>query len=163
MGLSVSAAASAGSSPRRAVIKKANSAENKRVEILATDILNEQARLGVSNEVADVGNTKATTSLIKAIQKGNKQKALDILKTEDVDINIQNKVGDTALMVAIARNQPDIARQILDKDGVDVNLKDQHGITALMLAIDSNQPEIAKQILDKDGVDINLKNQHDSK
>ena len=44
-GFECSAAASAGSSPRRAVIEKANSTENKRVEILATDILNEQARL----------------------------------------------------------------------------------------------------------------------
>ena len=91
MGLSVSAAASAGSSPRRAVIEKANSAENKRVEILATDILNEQARLGVRHEAADMSNLKTTTSLMNEILRGEKKKALGILKTEAVDINFSKQ------------------------------------------------------------------------
>ena len=62
-------------------------------------------------EAADMGNLKTTTSLMKAIQKGNKHKALDILKAEDLDINFQNKGGNTALVEAILNNQPEIANK----------------------------------------------------
>jgi ankyrin repeat protein len=65
----------------------------------------------------------------------------------NVEINIQNKVGDTALIIAARTGNHDMVKTLLDNGG-DKNIKNSKGLNALNCALCNNRKKALSKILD---------------
>jgi len=106
---------------------------------------------------------KSSTELIDAVKDGKLNKVDDLIKSDDVDVNIQNGDGETALMIATYQNSLYIVKDLI-KAGADVNTISNYtgkygGYTALMQASYHNYMNIVKELIDA-GADVNIKNSH---
>jgi ankyrin repeat protein len=79
-----------------------------------------------------------------------------LLKTNDIDVNIQDKLGHTALINASFRNHEAIAKLLLENKVIDVNIQDNNGSTALIYAANEKQEAIAEQLLKNNDIDVNI-------
>ena len=74
-------------------------------------------------------------SLMRAIENGKEDIAIEILKNKDIDINFQDDQGATALMWAINKGQENVALEILKHKDIDINLQNKNKETELIYAI----------------------------
>jgi ankyrin repeat protein len=81
--------------------------------------------------------------------------ALELLKVDGVDVNIQDRGRYTALMWACSKGLAEVALELLKFDGVAVNNHGIGGDTALMWACSHCFIEVALELLKIDGVDVN--------
>jgi ankyrin repeat protein len=77
-----------------------------------------------------------------------KLKEYFLVKPEDVNIVIDEKVGYTPFLFTIKTNYPKAALFLISK-GADINQTDIHGVTSLMYAVQIRLLDICKAILDK--------------
>lgn len=66
---------------------------------------------------------KSSQTLINAIEKGQKDKIAELIKTKS-DLEVKDDDGKTALMIAAYNNDNDIAKMLIDA-GADVNAQDK--------------------------------------
>lgn len=93
--------------------------------------------------------------LYNAIEKGNNQKIMDILKNGSVDVNWQNPTdGITPLIMAAIRARIDVVFQLL-LNGANVNMVDNNNRTALYYATFGQSLDIIEILIDF-GADINI-------
>ena len=110
------------------------------------------------NKVDENGNT----ALLYAIDNQCENKVKELLKRDDVDVNIKNYFNNsTALLLASNwENIPaDLFKIILDKS-TDINAQDDDGSTALHFAILFKSEIATKALLAHNDVDVNAKNDH---
>lgn len=93
--------------------------------------------------------------LVEAVNTGNSQKALSLLK-KGADVNAKDGVG-TALAHAVFRGHAPIAKMLLEK-GADANAANSAGDTPLIKAAQDGRVEIAEMLLEK-GADVHTKKQ----
>jgi hypothetical protein len=94
--------------------------------------------------------------LIKAIEKGDKEKVKELLDKR-AEINIRDNDGWTPLMYASKNNDLEIIKLLLEK-GANVNLTDKYGQTALILASANGHKEAVELLLEK-GADVNIQDE----
>lgn len=83
-------------------------------------------------------------------------------KSEPVELNQYNSIGNTPLMVATQQNDLNVLIEILnhDTDGACVNaIRKQDGITAFMLAVENNYLALVQEFLEFPKLNINQQNQ----
>ena len=86
--------------------------------------------------------------------------ALELLKVDGLDVNVQDSYGNTALMIACWREHTGVVTELLKEkvDGLDVNLSDKHGNTALLIACSRGLTDVATELLKMNGLDVNNQN-----
>jgi len=86
--------------------------------------------------------------LLLAIEYPNMHPLVDnLLKRNDIEVNIQNKNLSTPLMLAIQNNYKDIVKKLLAHPKINVNLKDSDGETALTISLKHGFFYISRLIL----------------
>jgi ankyrin repeat protein len=105
-----------------------------------------------ANVNAKDGN--GNTALIAACEK-NADVALEILKRDNVDVNVKNIDGVTALHRACGHRLSVVALEILKREDVDVNAQ-HNGVTPLHYALWHRLLDVALEILNRDNVDVNV-------
>jgi len=98
-------------------------------------------------------------SLLQAISKKEGEKALRLLRSSSVDVNLVDPAGRSLLMNAVASGLEDLVKELLDR-GADINAKSKEGQTALMLAADFGHVELLRLLLSK-GADYKIKDRDD--
>ncbi len=95
--------------------------------------------------------------LLKYCRIGHIEKVKHILKNENVNINIQDDLGNTALMVASIWGETEIVKYLLtyEKEDVNPNLQNVHGTTALMYASYRGYIEVVKLLLNYERKSVN--------
>jgi ankyrin repeat protein len=101
------------------------------------------------------------TALHWAIGQENRTAVEELLKRDDVDVNLKNNNRRRALHCAAEwKNMPrNLFRVILGKS-TDVNAQDKHGWTALHWAIAMENRTAVEELLKRKDVDVNLKNKN---
>jgi ankyrin repeat protein len=99
------------------------------------------------------------TALHLAIYNQSEFAVKELLKRDDVDVNVKNNNNGTALHYACCRkNIPiDLFTKILEKS-TDINAKDENGCTALHLAIALENRTAVEELLKRDDVNVNVNN-----
>ena len=91
--------------------------------------------------------------MILAFSKiGNKNRVLDIMMENGVDVNQINRYGSNALMYGIYYEDFDYCRRLI-RYGSDINLKNEFGYTPLMIAYEMDKIHIFKMLI-VEGADI---------
>ena len=88
--------------------------------------------------------------------------ALELLKDNRIDVNIQDSDGRTALMRACSKGHTEVALELLKVDGIDVNAQSKGARTALMMACFKGHADIALALLQDPRVDRHLKHSNGS-
>lgn len=84
---------------------------------------------------------------------------VELLKRNEIDINLKDKLDSTALFWACQRGHYDIVVQMLKQPNkVDVTLQDVEGDTVLMMASRNGHIDIVRILLKYKNVDINVQN-----
>ena len=110
------------------------------------------ALLGVSTSGAAPGAAAAEASLADAVQRGDTQAVLALLKTH-ADVNAPQGDGATALHWAAYRDDADTTARLL-KAGARVDTPNNYGVTPLSLACGNGNTGVIDQLL-KGGADPN--------
>jgi ankyrin repeat protein len=110
----------------------------------STDVVNEQNKYG-------------DTALHLAIKGENRTAVKELLKRDDVDVNLKNNKNVTALHYAsLWKNIPvELFRVILEKS-TDINAQADNGKTALHVAIIGKNRTAVEELLKHKDVDVNL-------
>lgn len=124
----------------------------------------------------DTVHSESMTPLIWAIYNNNIELVLDLLNSDEIDINLRiikqayhywseyiYDIPDTetALMVAIKQELPLIIDLLVKRPDLQINLVNiMDNSTALMYAADFNQPETLKKLLAHPDIDPNMKTIH---
>lgn len=92
------------------------------------------------------------TPLMKAILEGDEQ-IINLLVSDQANLNAKNADGCTTLMWAIQEDQPETTIKILIDAGGDLDIQQGEGLTsmgytALMWSISENKQEIVKMLID---------------
>ena len=88
---------------------------------------------GMKTNGVDINHQKyGKTALMEACFNGHKEVALELLKVDGIDVNIQSSGGWTALMWACIHGHKEVALELLEVDGIDVNIQSSGGWTALI-------------------------------
>lgn len=118
-----------------------------------------RCRLRSSNEVGTAGKwsnviTVATTSppyssksLHKAVQQGDAELVVTILKSNSNCINVPNIMGFSPLMIASGSGKRDVVRVLLDM-GADMSYQNSSGRTSLMEACFHGELECAQLLIE---------------
>ena len=102
-----------------------------------------------------------STALIEAAREGHLD-IMELLLEHDVDVNVQEDIGQyTAIMAAADFGNKQIV-QLLIENKADLSMKNVNEETALMRASRQGHTEIVQLILkETNGNQINMKNKHD--
>ena len=98
------------------------------------------------------------TSLIMAVCEGHVELVIELLKHNDVDVNVKVEGGKTALGLACIMGRSDVIRELLKHKKLDVNARDNRGETALHLATIGDKANVVRELLKHDEVDVNALN-----
>lgn len=95
-------------------------------------------------------NPQTLKTFFEAIEGGNVQSTIEMLKLKGVDIESRNKddSNQTALQVAAKYGHVELVKILVDDFKADINTKDIHGCTPMKIAVDNGQVDVAK-ILEK--------------
>lgn len=96
----------------------------------------------------------------KAAAKGNLHKIKEFIH-DDVDINMQNKVGETALILAAKNRREDVVKFLLDLPGIKKNIQFKEADSILTNVVYNGHENIVKFILQIPGVNVNIRNDSD--
>jgi ankyrin repeat protein len=101
------------------------------------------------------GKTRRTQALIRALQNGDREKALKLLK-RGVNVQLKGQLGHAPLHWAVKQGYKDIVQQLLEKDA---NMDDRmpDGRTPIHLAAELGHKDIAQMLL-RGGANINARN-----
>ena len=78
-----------------------------------------------------------------------------LLTHKDINVNIQDKIGQTPLHTSIERCRLDILQQLLSHEDIEVNIEDNEGKTPLQHAIENNDSDSVEQLLSHKNIDVN--------
>jgi ankyrin repeat protein len=113
----------------------------------------------MNSESVNAQDERGWTALHDAIDNQSEIAVKEMLKRDDVDVNLKNNNNVTALHFAcLWKNIPiDLFRIILEKS-TDVNAQDdEYGYTVLHGAIMSKSKNVVEELLKRKDVDVNLK------
>jgi ankyrin repeat protein len=128
------------------------------VQLDCTMILMKKILAQTSSENINKSNKFGETALHLAIMYKSQNALKELLKRDDVVVNLNDNEKPTALHYASWYDMTiDLFKNILEKT-TDVNEQEEFGNTALHLAILSKTPTATKELLRHKGVDVNLKN-----
>jgi ankyrin repeat protein len=104
-------------------------------------------------------NRLGNTALHFAIREQFETVAEELLKREDVDVNVKNNCNQTALHLAsrLIHMTNDLFKVILEKS-TDANAQEEDGDTALHLAIMYKSETALKELFKRGEIDFNLNN-----
>ena len=137
---------------------KENNEKNKVVKKIDFDELHNSSNnyannLNINNNL-DKDNSK-NRELLLISQKGDKEKMLELLSTNKININFQNENGWSALHFACDEGNLKIV-DILIKSKADLNLKNNEKKTALNIAVMRGFFDISKLLIEN-GANINIR------
>jgi ankyrin repeat protein len=114
-----------------------------------------------SADIINAQDEDGDSALHLAIALENRTAVEELLKRDDVDVNLRNKYNQTALHLACFwKNIPvEMFRKILEKSS-DVNAQEIDGLTALHIAINFQLKGALEELLKRKDVDVNLKNKY---
>ena len=95
----------------------------------------------ILQEGADVNVIQCGTSaLLLACENDHRVIVMELLKHDQLDVNLRHDDEETALICACRCGNKEIVVELLKHDDVDVNLQDKYGHTALQWAINRAYP-----------------------
>ncbi|XP_046457478.1 delta-latroinsectotoxin-Lt1a-like [Daphnia pulex] len=114
-----------------------------------------------NSESVNAQDEYANTALLYAIVNQSEIAVKELLKRDDVDVNLNNNDNHTALHFAVVwKNMPiDLFRLILGKS-TDVNAQEKDGWIALHAAIKGENRTAVEELLKCKDVDVNLRNNY---
>jgi ankyrin repeat protein len=89
---------------------------------------------------------KIQKDIHKAIETGDKERFLKIIKDKNIDLNVQDEDGMTPLMSAALAGEVHFLKDLL-KRNVQLEKKNKLGDTALAVAVSNEQFRIAKELI----------------
>jgi uncharacterized protein len=113
------------------------------------------ACLTVSQPAIRFGMSQMELEFFVAVLEGRTEELLNYLKSDHIDVNMQDDDGWTPLIVASVNGHYETAKILLNHGG-DVNAKTLVGTTALMFAAANGHDKIVKLLLDADA-DVDAK------
>lgn len=97
------------------------------------------------------------TSLYLATYLGYNKVISQLLKRDDIDLNIEN-IGYFPLQIAILKKNVEAVQILVDDHRTNLNAQGKDGDTALHYAISLKQLDIVKILLESDRIDVNAVN-----
>lgn len=102
--------------------------------------------------------TVSISTLMYALSQCSNDVVLELLKSEILDVNVQDSYGKNALFYELAKNEnasTEIVKDLVDK-GVDCNVGNYWGYPPLIYAITLCSDDIVEEILKSDTIDANI-------
>jgi len=93
------------------------------------------------------------TSLIKYIQNYNVPKILELIKTDNVNINAQNNRGNSGLHHAVKNGDHEVIKLLLSHPKININIKNNSENSPFTLAL--NSQELINIFLSRQDFDVN--------
>ena len=121
------------------------------------DDVREQLQKGAC--INDVDDASAT-ALMRASDRGQKAIVVELLKHDNLNLNLRDKDGWTALMFAIWEGHTEIVVELMKHETLDLNLQDEDGDTALMLAASAGRVDNVAVLLKDIHLDVNRQNKN---
>jgi ankyrin repeat protein len=90
----------------------------------------------VNTVKSTINNLSINEQLFDAINKKNIDKAKELLKNPEVDVNYQDEVGDSALHLATKNELIDIIKILFEHPKINVNIKNKLGYSPVFYLLD---------------------------
>ena len=85
----------------------------------------------------------------------NQYRLRELLKQDNINVNLKSNYIKTPLMRAIEDKYDDIAYELLAKEGIDVNIRDNYGQTALIMAVKRNRKQLVQRMINLPDINLN--------
>ncbi|MDD5456464.1 MAG: ankyrin repeat domain-containing protein [Candidatus Margulisbacteria bacterium] len=98
-------------------------------------------------------------AITSAARLGHTDVVIELLKTRDIDVNVQDFENMTALIWASLNGNIEIVKELLKNKKIDVNIKARGNRTALIWASHWGRTEIVKKLLEIKNTNINVQDE----
>jgi ankyrin repeat protein len=109
-------------------------------------------------------DSEGRSALLLAVKAGYEKAVEELLKREDIKVNIIDKEGRTALSWTAEKGSRTMVELLLNSAGVDKDLKDNDGRTAFSWVVENKSCDwevpIVELLIDAEGIDSNSKDKN---
>ena len=78
------------------------------------------------------------------------------MKSDDIDVNLQQKDGYNALMIAAQNGHADVVEKLMERKDLEVNSQMKDGFNALMIAAQNGHADIVEKLIERKDLEVNL-------
>ena len=121
----------------------------------------EKARANATRKATEskIKIDKLNQKLLDAAEKGDEKNVIELMATDDININIKDENGDTPLMLAAYNGHLDVVILLtsssIEEYCADINIKNKEGLTALSLALEEEHKDIADYLVKEPKIKVN--------